>query len=108
MTDSFEDEKREVVSATYYGLGSEFPRELQITLTLEKEEDKTKLALNHAGAQILAKRTLATWNRAGMNPLISSLRASKLLHATVIDYHVCSFMNNIAYLMGRSSVEGEP
>jgi uncharacterized protein YndB with AHSA1/START domain len=51
MTDSFADEKGEVVSATYYGLGPEFPRELLITLILDEEGGKTKFTLKTRGRQ---------------------------------------------------------
>ena len=79
MTDSFADEKGEVVSATYYGLGSEFPRELQITLTLDKEEDKTKLTLKHAGINNLSEKDVSDieqgWNES-LDKLAAHLEAS--------------------------------
>jgi len=48
-TDSFADEKGNVVPATYYGIGSDFPLELQVTLTFEEHDGKTKMTLRHVG-----------------------------------------------------------
>jgi uncharacterized protein YndB with AHSA1/START domain len=48
-TDSFADEKGNVVSAEYYGMGSEFPLELLVTITFEDLGGKTKQTLRHAG-----------------------------------------------------------
>jgi uncharacterized protein YndB with AHSA1/START domain len=49
MTDSFADEQGNVVPATHYGFDADFPRELLITVILEKHEGKTKLTLKHSG-----------------------------------------------------------
>ena len=48
-TDSFADEKGNVVPATYYGMSTDFPLELQVTLTFEERDDKTKMTLRHVG-----------------------------------------------------------
>jgi len=48
-TDSFADEKGNVVPATHYGFGSDFPLERLVTVTCEESEGKTKLTLRHAG-----------------------------------------------------------
>jgi uncharacterized protein YndB with AHSA1/START domain len=49
-TDSFADEKGNVVSASHYGMGDDFPLELLVTLTFEETEDgKTRFTLRHAG-----------------------------------------------------------
>ena len=47
VTDSFADEKGNVVPASHYGLTGEFPLELQVTVTLEEIGDKTKMILRH-------------------------------------------------------------
>ena len=47
-TDYFADEKGNVVPATYYGM-NDFPLELQITVTLEEQDGKTKMTLQHVG-----------------------------------------------------------
>jgi uncharacterized protein YndB with AHSA1/START domain len=57
MTDSFADEKGNVVSATYYGLGPEYPLEMQVILSLE-EEGKTRFTLKHAGVKNLNETDL--------------------------------------------------
>ncbi|RJQ38504.1 SRPBCC domain-containing protein [Candidatus Microgenomates bacterium] len=49
MTDSFSDEKGNVVSAAYYGMSSDFPKEMLITVLFEEMDDKTKLTLRHSG-----------------------------------------------------------
>jgi len=46
MTDSFADEKGNIVPASYYGMSKNFPLELQITVIFEEHNDrngKTKL-----------------------------------------------------------------
>ena len=48
-TDSFMDEKGRIVSPTEYGMPTDFPRELYITLTFEEQQNKTKLTLIHKG-----------------------------------------------------------
>lgn len=48
-TDSFADEHGKVVPATHYGLSSDFPLEMLVTVTFEEHEGKTKLALEHIG-----------------------------------------------------------
>ena len=48
-TDSFADEKGNVVPATYYGMSADFPLELQVTLTFEEHDGKTKMILRHVG-----------------------------------------------------------
>ena len=47
--DSFADEKGNVVPATYYGMSRDFPLEMQVTVTFEEQDGKTKLTLHHAG-----------------------------------------------------------
>ena len=48
-TDSFADEKGNVVSATYYDMSPDYPLELLVTVTFEEHEGKTKLTLKHVG-----------------------------------------------------------
>jgi uncharacterized protein YndB with AHSA1/START domain len=48
-TDSFADEKGNVVPATYYGMSAEFPLEMLQTVTFEEHEGKTTLTLRHVG-----------------------------------------------------------
>ena len=48
-TDSFADEKGNVVPATYYGMSADFPLEMLVTVTFEEIEAKTKQTLRHVG-----------------------------------------------------------
>ena len=48
-TDSFADEKGNIVPATHYGMGADMPLELLVTVTFEEHGGKTKLTLRHAG-----------------------------------------------------------
>jgi len=48
-SDSFADEQGNVVPATHYGAGPDFPLELQITVTLEEDAGTTRMTLRHAG-----------------------------------------------------------
>ena len=48
-TDSFADEKGNVVPASHYGMSPDWPRELLITVTFEEYDAKTKLTLKHSG-----------------------------------------------------------
>lgn len=48
-TDSFSDEKGNVVPATYYGMSADFPRELLVTVTFGEQAGRTQLTLRHAG-----------------------------------------------------------
>ncbi len=49
MTDSFADEKGNMVPASYYGMTGEWPLELLVTMTLEEAGGKTKMTLRHEG-----------------------------------------------------------
>lgn len=48
MIDSFADKEGNKVSATYYGMGAEFPTEMQILVILEEQNGRTKLILKHS------------------------------------------------------------
>ena len=48
-TDSFADEKGNVVPATYYDMSTDFPMEMHVTVTFEEHEGKTKMTLRHVG-----------------------------------------------------------
>ena len=49
MTDSFADEKGNVVPGSYYGMDDNWPTELLVTLTFEEVGGNTKLTLRHEG-----------------------------------------------------------
>ena len=63
-TDSFSDEKGNVVPATYYGMNAEIPLEMLVTITFEDEDGGTKVTLRHAGMPPGPDRDGATqgWN----------------------------------------------
>jgi uncharacterized protein YndB with AHSA1/START domain len=48
-TDSFSDEKGDVVPATHYGLPGDMPLQMLVTVTFEDLGGKTKLTLRHEG-----------------------------------------------------------
>ena len=48
-TDSFADPEGNVVPASYYGMASDFPQEMLVTITFEDLDGKTKLTLRHSG-----------------------------------------------------------
>lgn len=62
-SDSFADEKGNVVSGDHYGMPG-MPKEFTITIKLEEENGKTKLTLVHAGmpAGEMQKGANAGWN----------------------------------------------
>jgi uncharacterized protein YndB with AHSA1/START domain len=49
FTDSFADEKGNVVPATHYGMSSDFPLEMLVIVTFEDLEGGTKMTLEHIG-----------------------------------------------------------
>ena len=48
-TDSFADEKGNVVPATHYGMSPDLPPEFVVTVTFEEYQRKTRLTLKHTG-----------------------------------------------------------
>ncbi len=64
FTDSFADEKGNVVAASHYGFGDDFPVELKVTITFEEVDGKTKMTLQHEGfpAGEMREMTTAGWN----------------------------------------------
>lgn len=62
-TDSFADEKGNVVPASHYGMTGNWPLELLVTVTFEEHEGKTKLTLRHEGipAGQMSEMTEAGW-----------------------------------------------
>jgi uncharacterized protein YndB with AHSA1/START domain len=55
-TNSFADEKGNVVPATQYGMSADFPLEMLVIVTFEEHEGKTKLTLRHVGIPAGADR----------------------------------------------------
>ena len=75
-TDSFADEKGNVVPATYYGMSREFPLEMQVTVTFEDHDGKTKITLHHVGIPAGPDRDGANqgWNES-LDKLAATLAA---------------------------------
>ncbi len=75
MTDSFADEKGNVVPASHYGMGADIPLELQVTVTFEELGGKTKMTLRHVGlpAGEMSKGAQVGWNES-FDKLAKSLR----------------------------------
>ena len=49
LTDSFADEKGNVVPASHYGMQGDWPMELLVTVTFKDDGGKTIMTLEHAG-----------------------------------------------------------
>jgi uncharacterized protein YndB with AHSA1/START domain len=47
ITDSFADEKGNIVPASHYGMSVDFPLELLVTVIFEQEGGKTRMTLKH-------------------------------------------------------------
>lgn len=64
LTDSFADEKGNVVPASHYGMTGDWPLELLVTVTFEELAGKTKMILRHKGipAGMLRELTEAGWS----------------------------------------------
>lgn len=58
MTDSFADKEGNKVSATYYGMGSEFPMEMQIKATFAEQNGRTKLIVKHSDVKNISETEL--------------------------------------------------
>jgi uncharacterized protein YndB with AHSA1/START domain len=61
-TDSFADAEGNLVPATHYGFGEDFPLEMLVTVTFEEFKGKTMLTLHHAGFPEGDFGELAGWN----------------------------------------------
>ncbi len=74
MTDSFADEKGNVVPASHYGMSGNWPAELLVTVTLQDVNGKTKMTLNHTGIPEgqLIELTAAGWNES-FNKLVENI-----------------------------------
>lgn len=75
-TDSFADEKGNVVPASHYGMpGDDWPIELQVSMKFEALGNKTKMTLTHVGipAGRMKEMTGAGWNES-FDKLAESLK----------------------------------
>lgn len=62
-TDSFADEHGNIVPASYYGVISDMPLELEVEITFEDFEGKTRMTLQHCGMpdKNMREMTKAGW-----------------------------------------------
>jgi uncharacterized protein YndB with AHSA1/START domain len=74
-TDSFADAEGNVVPATYYGMAADIPLEMQVTVTFEDHDGKTKMTLTHAAfpAGEMSEMTSVGWNQS-FDKLAESLK----------------------------------
>ena len=71
MTDSFSDKKGNVVPASYYGMGENWPEEMLVTVTFEElEYCTTRLTLRHSG---LPAGEMSEGNETGWNEMFDKL-----------------------------------
>lgn len=76
-TDSFADETGNVVPASHYGMGSDLPMEMLVTVTFEEHGGKTTMILRHVGFPegTMTEMAKAGWNES-FDKLAESLRHS--------------------------------
>lgn len=75
-TDSFSDEKGNVVHASHYGMpGDDWPLEMLVTITFEEVNGKTKMILRHEGLPSgdISEQTNVSWNES-FNKLANILK----------------------------------
>ena len=73
MTDSFADENGNIVPASDYGMQGDWPLELQVTVTFEDYDGKTRFVLKHHG---LPEGEMAEMTEAGWNESLDKLAES--------------------------------
>lgn len=74
-TDSFADEKGNIVPASYYGLSDGFPLEMPVTVTFEEQDGKTKLTIRYSNITGLSDTDLNDM-RQGWNESLDKLQES--------------------------------
>jgi uncharacterized protein YndB with AHSA1/START domain len=63
FTDSFADEKGDIVSADLHNMPGNWPLELLVTITLEENSEKTIMSLHHKGIpREMQKECVQGWN----------------------------------------------
>lgn len=73
-THSFADEKGNVVPATHYEMTADFPLEMELAVTFDVHEGKTRITLRHAGVpRVMFELAQAGWNES-FDKLAESLR----------------------------------
>jgi uncharacterized protein YndB with AHSA1/START domain len=74
-TDSFADKDGNVVPPSHYGFDDSFPPELEVTVTFEEQDGRTKMTLRHVGmpAGDMSEMAGAGWNES-FDKLAESLK----------------------------------
>jgi uncharacterized protein YndB with AHSA1/START domain len=70
VTDSFADEHGNIVPASYYGMTSDLPMELEVEVTLEDLGGRTRMTLEHCG---IPEGTIRDQTRQGWNESFDKL-----------------------------------
>src|SRR3990167_3469713 len=67
VTDSFADEKGNVVPSSYYGMPDTFPMETALSITFEEQDGKTKMTLHYPSTEGIEGKMLEDmtqgWNQ---------------------------------------------
>ncbi len=76
-TDSFADEKSNIVPASHYGMTGDWPLELLVTVTFEEIGGRTKMTLRHEGipSGLMRELTETGWNES-FDKLVESIVTS--------------------------------
>jgi uncharacterized protein YndB with AHSA1/START domain len=63
-SDSFSDEQGNVVPASYYGMAGDWPEVMEVTVSFEEQEGKSKMVLTHTGLPDKENKDMceAGWN----------------------------------------------
>ena len=72
LTDSFADDKGNIVPATYYGMSPEFPLESVVTVTFDENDGRTKLTLRYDDVSSIPESDLSDMQQ-GWNEMLDKL-----------------------------------
>ena len=72
LTDSFADDKGNIVPATYYGMSPEFPLESLVTVTFDENDARTKLTLRYDDVSSIPESDLTDMQQ-GWNEMLDKL-----------------------------------
>ena len=101
-TDSFADEKGNVVPASHYGMSGDWPRELLVTVTFEEQNGKTKMTLRHEGIPPgeMRESTGVGWNES-FDKLAEGLRGPEKGEITMPKTHFTVQRDELKVIMDR-------
>jgi len=75
LIDSFADKEGNVVPATYYGMSADFPLGMQVTLTFEERDSRTKFTVRYSDVGTIGNKELVDM-RQGWNESLDKLEDS--------------------------------